>query len=200
MRNKVVRNKVYINQKSSKMYSNGYLKTNKLICLFILFLLGCTHTRQFTSLEEINSKANGKKVIVTFYGGENLKCKNLYIDMDSTYIYNIKQKGNQQLETTRIQKIAIINRGKGAWEGFRPFLFGAPLLSALAVAQYEPEPTGFIHYTKAQTGLIAFAGTIFYGAIIGVPLGLAIGSREVYNLASMEPDGKTGQTDHLIPE
>ena len=140
-----------------------------------IFFVGCTHHRQFSSYDEINSRVLWQSVKISLSDGTLTKGRNVVIRPDSTSWFVTWTSSNQIVATSSVQHLTIVNRDRGAWEGFRGSLIVGAVLGLIGYASGDDEEVifGFTAGDKLRLGLTA--GVVF-GVLIGIPVGAAIGS------------------------
>ena len=169
-----------------------------LLMLTGLFV-GCSHTRPFSNYDEINSLTKGKVATLklqddysagrhgifnNFPEGDNIKGRDIQITTDSTYWIEPRKGIKNAIPTSQVHKLVIVKRGRGAWEGFRPF-FGAGLtLGLLGFMEGDDPPCGpdtWICFSLSATDKFLFFNSmgIWYGVIPGL-IGYMVGSNDVY--------------------
>lgn len=146
-----------------------------------VFFVGCTHSRQLLSHDEINSRVLGKSVKICFSDGTSLKGRNVEIGPDSTSWFVTQTSSNQIVATSSVHHLTVVNRGRGAWEGFRPFLIAGTVLGLIGFASGD-DPPGFLAFTAEEKFALGVVAGVVYGALIGAPIGTVIGSRDRYIL------------------
>ena len=154
--------------------------------LFILtgLFIGCSHTRSFSNYDEINSLTKGKVAKLKLSEGDNIEGRDIQITTDSTYWVEPRKGIKNAVPTSQVHKLVIVKRGRGAWEGFRPF-FGAGLTLGLwgLIDGNDPhcQPGSFIciRFSAHDKFLIGNLLGIGSGVIPGL-IGYMVGSEDVY--------------------
>jgi len=158
------------------------------IAAFLVLLVGCTHTRQFSNYDEINSVTRGKVVKIRLSDGNFLKAKDIKIMPDSTFWFEPDKGSKQAISTSQINELVLVNRGRGAWEGFRPFLIAGGILGLIGLASGddpgagEPGWEGFFAFSAGEKAALGLSLGVGYGVVFGLPIGAAIGSKDKYIL------------------
>lgn len=167
-------------------------KSLLLILLVCASALGCVHTHRRNQqqpekyIEEVNRAAQDRPSRIILQNEERYLGKELKVAIDSTSWTEASDGTRRTTATAQIREIRIVNRGKGAWEGFRTgFLVSfIPLglcTGYLAQGLCEDECDGEF----AQGFWIGgFLGGGSAGLLLGVPIGAAIGSKDKYVLSS----------------
>ena len=153
-----------------------------------LYLIGCTHTKQFSSYDEINSYTEGKIVQIKLYDEKIIKGKNIHLSTDSTFWVDTKNKNTYKLPTSEIIAIRTINRPQGANTGFISFTIFGVIVGVLTYLTADFSDCWL--FCEGEVILIGSAMGTTLGIFVGIPMGALIGSKNVYyvnpNLSSSE--------------
>lgn len=162
-----------------------------MIVALLVLLVGCTHTRQFSNYDEINSLTKGKVATLklsqkVFIPSKNkygviVKGRDIQITPDSTYWIEPRGGIKQVVSTSQVLQLVILNRRRGAWEGFRGFLVAGAVLGIMGFAEGD-DTSGFFRLSAEQKFVIGNAMGIVCGVFVGLPIGAASGSKDVYIL------------------
>ncbi|KAA3620111.1 MAG: hypothetical protein DWQ05_05120 [Calditrichaeota bacterium] len=159
-----------------------------LLIIILAFLAGCTHSRQFSNYDQLNSILEDKIVKLEMKDGSRLRVENLQISPDSTS-WQEPKTGSKRLATgtEKVHKILIIDRGKGAAEGLGFFMavgFGLGIAGFLD----GDDPPGFFSFRAEEKFMVGFlAGGIIPGVVLGIPIGAFNGSTDIYVLNPKSP-------------
>ena len=168
-----------------------------MIVALLVLLVGCTHIRQFSNYDEINSLTKGKVVKLKLspkvfipsnnkYGVNVIKGRNIQITPDSTYWIEPRTGIKQVVPTSQVFEIVIVNRRRGAWEGFRAFLVAGAVLGGILFLDGDDPPSNFISFSAEAKFVLGNIAGIAYGVVFGLPIGAVIGSSDVYVLHNKE--------------
>ena len=173
-----------------------------LISFSLLYNIGCTHVHQFSNYDEINSLTKGKvaklklsqKVFIPSKNKYvvNVKGRDIQITPDSTYWLE-PRKGvdiRHVVSTSQVLEVVILNRGRGAWEGFRGFVVAGAVLGGILFLDGDDPPDSPISFSAKEKFVIGNVLGVVYGVVFGLPIGAAIGSRDVYILHNKDLTSK----------
>lgn len=172
-----------------------------LISFSLLYNIGCTHVHQFSNYDEINALTKGKvaklklsqKVFIPSKNKYvvNVKGRDIQITPDSTYWLE-PRKGvdiRHVVSTSQVLEVVILNRGRGAWEGFRGFVVGGAVLGGILFLDGD-DPPGIISLSAKEKFVFGNVLGVVIGVVYGLPMGAAIGSRDVYILHNKDLTSK----------
>ena len=154
-----------------------------LLMLTGLFV-GCSHTLPFSNYDLINSLTKGKVATLKLPEWDNIKGRDIQITTDSTYWIEPRKGIKNAVPTSQVHKLVIVNHGRGAWEGFRPF-FGAGLaLGLLGLIEGDDPPCGpdtWICFSLSATDKFLIGNSLGIGSgVIPGLIGYMVGSNDVY--------------------
>ena len=148
------------------------MNQQSIILIFSVLLASCTHTRQFSSYDEIQSFTGGKKAEIILSDGASFQGRGIEITSDSTYWFDLKNGVKQAVSNMMVAEIIITNRERGAWEGFRFFMAAGTALGIAGVLAGD-------NYGYEGTILVVGLGLgVASGVVLGIPMGAARGSKE----------------------
>jgi len=157
------------------------IKTDFVVAM-VVFLSGCVHNRGFYSIPEINSLTRDRKVHLTLSDGRVLDVVEFQIRGDSCRWLSPTDEKKQIVHKSYVRSVAIAQRGRGASEGFLlGGLIGLVGGVAMGYASGDDNPEGgFISMTAKQKAV--FLGFLLggSGALIGLPIGAVVGSKDQY--------------------
>ena len=152
-----------------------------------IFIFSCSHTRQYLNDDEINLISEGKVVDIKMVWGNTLHGKSIQVESDSAYWIGRKIDQSYSAPLKSIHKISIIDRKRGAWYGFRSFLYTGIAVGTFAVLDDQfsitPESDGQGLNIDLAPATILGGFTLlggFYGLTVGAPVGAYFGYRNVY--------------------
>jgi len=156
------------------------------IILIATLITGCSHVREYSNYEELNTIAQEKPVILKLADGTFTKGKNLMVTTDSTYWENYYPIKNRVVPTAQINEVIIVKLGRGAWEGFQTVAISSLSVGLLGLLSGGDSRNSNLRFSGTFYFYILTALGTFYGSMVGIPLGFLIGSRDVY-LVNTEP-------------
>ncbi|MBA7623185.1 MAG: hypothetical protein GH143_00025 [Calditrichaeota bacterium] len=165
-----------------------------IIVVMSVMVFGCSHTRQFTSYDEINSRAKGKLAKIELAQGVNIRGRDIQITPDSTYWIETRKLLKHAVPTSQVHKIVIVDRGRGAWEGFLGFVAAGAVMSVFEFMRGD-DPPGLFSFTAEEKFILVNAMGIMFGVRLGPPLGALIGSKDVYVLNEAGASGSEPLTE-----
>ncbi len=145
-----------------------------LIVIMSLLVVGCSHTHRFNTYEVINSRAKGKVATLKLANGANIWGRDVQVTPDSTYWTENRRRLKHAVLTSQVHQIVIVSRPRGAFEGFLMLLVAG---QAVGVKAFLSDDDKSISVARNISLMY-----IYPGIIIGIPLGVLIGSRDVYVL------------------
>ena len=164
------------------------LKYSLPIVLLIL-VPGCSSNRKYSSFEEINQTANHKTVTIELQDGNRARARNLRVTRDSTYWIDANTDEPHQLHSSQnIRKVIVINRRRGAWLGFRNFMFAGTALGVIGLYSGDDSASSEMAFTAADKFLLGISAGFVYGVVIGVPTGALIGAKDVFVIDQQHRD------------
>lgn len=145
-------------------------------------LAACTHRGSITNTDSLD----GSTVLVEMSNGAEVKATVEILPAGA----RLHTEDGVDMNLTDASKVTEIRRGRGALEGFGiGFLIAGLGGAALGYADGDNTCTGFCVFnpTAEEKALIAgvFLGSL--GGGVGLLVGLARGSRYVYNLEALRP-------------
>lgn len=155
--------------------------------LLILSFLGCVSSRHVENnpgygYAIVNVRSQTGKAYIRLADGKKMKAFNIYMQSDSTSWTDPGTGNIMTIATQRIYSVSFKNRGRGALEGLGiGFLVGVVWGTVAGYALGDDPPN--ILYDRMSAGeksIILGVGLGLFGGVIGLPIGAAIGSREVY--------------------
>jgi hypothetical protein len=146
--------------------------------VFLVLMLGCSHMRHFSNYDEINYNAKGRKVKVELSNGSYILSKDVQITSDSTFWIEPHEGIRNGIATSKVHKIAVFKHARGAWEGFRPFLFAGVTLGLIAAATTDKDDLMFNN--PGGNFIMGTAMGVLPGVVLGIPIGAIVGSKDVY--------------------
>jgi len=155
-----------------------------LVAGFVL-LAGCTHMRTFSGYDEINMAAKDQLAEMNLLDGSVIECRNIHVTADTISWLDFDDC-RQSIAAREVGEIVIVRSDRGAWEGFRVFMIGGSVLAAGAVilgvaALGSDDPSsGYAGMIAIGVALKSITIGVVGGALLGVPIGAAIGSSDVY--------------------
>jgi hypothetical protein len=168
-------------------------KSFLLILLVCASALGCAHTHRRNQqppekyYEEINRAAQDRTSRIILQNEERHLGNEVKVAIDSTSWTEASTGSRRITATAQIREIQMVNRGKGAWEGFRTgflvsFIPMGLCTGYLAQELCEDECDG-----EFAQGFLAggFLGGGSVGLLLGAPIGAAIGNKDKYVLSSI---------------
>jgi hypothetical protein len=170
------------------------------IFLFLMLtpmLVGCTHnyTVRPTRSEHyasLNQHALRKQAIVTLMDGKKFHADKLRFAPDSTSWVDPNTRRVIAVQTTEVSDVRFVRRGAGALEGLGLGLLGGALTGAIiGFADGDDPPESFLSFTaeeKAVIGGVLLGGV---GGLLGLPIGAAVGSKDVYRIEHQYPQDTT---------
>ena len=154
----------------------------KMLCFIIVTLsvltTSCTHIRQYSTFDEINTRTKGKNAKITLINEQDLIGRGIYITPDSTFWIDPNTSYKKSIITQAVSSIVINNRGRGTLEGLGLGLLGgiATGVSIGLLSGYEP---GDI-FTAEMKALLLGIGLGGIGGLLGLPIGTAVGSKDKF--------------------
>ena len=165
-----------------------------LISCLLFLSIGCTHTRLLSSYDQINRHVIDKSVRISLADGTLIKANNILIRPDSSCV-TTETSSKQIVPTSKIQYITVLNRGRGAWEGFGLFLIAGTALGLVGYFSGD-DPSGFMSFTAEEKLKLSFLAGLGWGALIGAPIGALIGSKDKYVLPPKSGSSPNFQSRH----
>ena len=152
-----------------------------LFLILATILTGCTHSHivrpsESKSYVSLNKRGLRQQATITLVKGRKLKGDKLRFAPDSTSWVDPHTQSVIAVPTAEVTHILFVRRGKGALEGLGlGFLTGALFGVPFALA-------GWID-------IVLFLGPYVgaLGGLIGLPVGIAVGSQEIYRIEHESP-------------
>jgi len=151
--------------------------------LFSLCFCACTHAlkiRQGTTnsdIERANRMVSKKVATFTLADSHQIRAKQILITPDSTTFYDLDSQLLKTISNMRIKHIMMKSRGKGALEGMGlGFLVGFTTGMVLGAASYDE--SNILDLSQTETAMLTGAYVGVVGALIGVPIGGQIKSKD----------------------
>ncbi len=85
----------------------------------------------------------------------------------------------QIVPTSNIKYITVLNRGRGALEGFCPFFIAGAVLGIAGLISGD-DPPGIFSFTAKEKFMMFTLSGFLEGVLIGGPIGALIGSKDKY--------------------
>jgi len=152
--------------------------------LISVFFYGCTtfyqvNSHDQSSLDNLNLFSGEYLTIIHLQNGNLINLDSFYVFGDSTY-YQITEKNKRGIiNNEEIVSINFRKRWKGAWQGFKVgALSGAIIGTFLGFASGDSH--GWFPMTAPQKALLGGVGFGFWGGVLGLPIGAAIGAKDFY--------------------
>ena len=174
------------------------MKPVLLLLSLSVLLFRCSHTKQYSSSEEVNQTSLEKTVEIETIWDSVLHTEHFHVGLDSAHWTDRTKNKSYSLPLSSIHKISIIDRKKGAWYGFRNPLYlgtGLGLLVALNEVISESNP---VDPRTIFGGFIALGG--FYGLTVGAPVGGLHGYRYEYIVSEVAQPNKATTGNAESPE
>ena len=158
-------------------------------------LMGCAHNYTVRPTEpedytSLNQRALQKQAIVTLMDGRTVPADKLRFAPDSTSWIDPNTRKVMTVRTTGVSNIRFVRRGKGALQGFGIGLLGGAVGGAIIGIAISDESAD----APFTPGAAPFTVGIFFGGVgglIGIPIGAAIGSKDVYHIQSGDANATT---------
>lgn len=168
-------------------------KLSLFLILAALFI-GCTHNHFVRSTSSanyasLNERGRRHQAIITLANGRELTAYKLRFAPDSTSWVDPHTQRPIAVQTAEVSNIRFVSRGKGALEGFGlGLLIGALSGAMIGLAGRDYPEVSFTAEEKALLGGIAFGAL---GGSIGLPVGRAVGSKDIYRIELESPQSTT---------
>ncbi|MFQ5603748.1 MAG: hypothetical protein ACE5HS_10810 [bacterium] len=158
--------------------------SGQIVKLFLsLYFCACTHTVKIrqdstnSDVERANEKVSKQVAIFTLANGSQFSAEQILIAPDSTTYYDLDSHQMKTISNRRIRHIVIKRLGRGALEGIGlGFLAAVPIGFALGAASYDEND--FNIFTREQTALLSGGMVGVVGALIGIPIGMGLKSKD----------------------
>ncbi len=151
-----------------------------MIIVLAVFTSRCTHIRNFSTLNDVNKVAQGKKASITLTSGQVFAAKDIQASRDSTFWLDFETNQKQSIAAAEISHVVIKKSGRGAWEGFGiGFLVGSVTGALIGFASGDDE---FLEVTAEEKALgygLLFGGG---GGLLGSFVGAKVGSKDKFIL------------------
>jgi len=149
---------------------SGFMKRRCfVIIVLVIFTSSCTHIREYSTFDDINTATRDKKTEITLSDDQSLIVDRLQITPDSTFWRNPSGGNTESVPTSEVKSVVVRNRGRGALEGFglgTLIGFGVGVLIGLISGDDPGAGAGRIFSFTAEEK----AG--MFGILLGVPGGL----------------------------
>jgi hypothetical protein len=167
------------------------MKTHFLLFIILTFFFtGCTSVHLVEHSEEsyieLSHKIHGKSASIVLADAQKSTGKIKFINFDSTSWVESTLQTDQTHPTVEVKEIAVLNRGKGAFQGFAAgFLIGA--LAGSFIGEAAAEGSEYVG-VGTLTGMISGG---FIGGLLGLGIGAGAGGIDKYTLATFRPDKRS---------
>lgn len=151
----------------------------------LILFAGCTHMRTFSTYDEITAAAKDQLAELNLLDGGVIECRDVRVAADTTTWLDFDDC-RRSTATRDVGEIVIVRRGRGAWEGFRVFMVGGSVLAAggtilmIAALGSDDPSSGYLGIAAIIAVIKSIGFGVVGGVLLGVPLGAAIGSNDVY--------------------
>ncbi len=166
----------------------------------IVFFSSCSrhHTvvmRDSSAASAFNAKVNGKRTKILLNNGNSFSANNNRIIGDSLFWYERHSNYKNSASLTDVSRITTKNTGRGALEGLGLGLLGGIAFGAvIGFASGDDANDGdFFELSASEKAILL--GVVFgtLGGVVGIPIGAANGSREVYHPVMVVPDPQSSE-------
>lgn len=181
-------------------------KLSLIILTFSIIIFGCSHTHKInlasepSPFDEINTILKSQKARITLVSGRAFKGKGPQITRDSTFWFDPKTNEKHTVSNSRIDKIVVMKRWRGIWEGLGYGLLIGGAVGAIGHVIIGDPSMGAPGGPSNNLELAITAGWIagFYSStLIGCPIGLLKGSKDKYVFISLPVDSSlTNEMKH----
>lgn len=179
----------------------------KKLCLVIytisILITGCTHVREYSTLDELNRDVAGKKGKIVLQNEKEIDGEILKISSDSTCWIESKKGTRDSLNISYIKSLYTKSRGRGFLEGIGGgFLLGAGIGAGIgAILGYSIGPINGFY--QMSSGECMVTGAFLIGipfSLIGSLFGLTAGSKDKYVIGPEYEIGKMKELDMDIED
>jgi len=166
------------------------------LMLTIMFV-GCTHNSTVRLRSSVdyalwNKRTLRKQPVVTLMDGQKHTANNLRFDPDSTSWVDPNTQRVIAVPTAEVSNVRIVSFGKGALEGLGLGLSIGALTGGLIGTTTSGDTGSGIQYSTGSRIGIAATGLGLIGGLIGLIIGSAKGSKDVYHIEHESPQDKIG--------
>jgi len=153
-------------------------------------ILDCSHTHRMglTDIEHyyggINQKCEGREGKIQAFGNREISGRNIYVTQDSIRWIDPETGSVHALPTSDVTSVEIKRGGRGALEGMGIGFLSGATIGAFGGFASGDDPPGWFSMTAEQKA--AGGGLVLglSGAIIGLPVGALVGSKDIFILSN----------------